>query len=138
MSSAAQNSSISEIYEKEIKKTSGPILIIFSINWSRFTRTFNQRRFWNLQFLVACTRLYNPLCLSDGRSETPFLTFLGGFCITAPAQILDLFFFFITAPFHPRTTREAVYPALLVKYTERQRWSCPPVNPSVCTVGFEE
>ena len=44
--------------------------------------------------LVACTRLYNPLCPSVGRSVT--------LC------------FFFAAPAHPHATKVAVYPALLI------------------------
>ena len=38
-----------------------------------------------MQFLVACTLLYNLLCLLVSNT---FPVFMGAFCITAPAQIL--------------------------------------------------
>ena len=68
--------------------------------------------------LVAFSRLYNPLCwsvvLSVGRWPLAFLAYpahSGVFCITAPAQMLELVFF-ITAPAHLHATSVAVYPAL--------------------------
>ena len=47
------------------------------------------------------------------RSPFAFSAFLGVFCITAPAQMLELAFF-ITAPAHPHATSVAVYTALFL------------------------
>ena len=64
-------------------------------------------------FSVACTRLYNPLCPSVGRSDT--ICFFGiywrfwGYCSCPTAWLV----YFITAPANPHATRVAVYPALL-------------------------
>ena len=65
-----------------------------------------------------CMRLYDPLCPSVGRSvrrsvTLSFFGVTGGFCITAPAQMLGLLFF-ITAPAHPHPTSAAVYPPLFL------------------------
>ena len=53
--------------------------------------------------------------------------FSGVFCITAPAQVLELAFF-ITAPAHPHATSVAVYPALL--NSERFFLHYAPAQPS--------
>ena len=67
---------------------------------------------WLSIFLVACTRIYNPLCRLVGqsahRSPLAFSAYTGDFRIT-PAQILELVFN-ITAPAHPR----AVYTASII------------------------
>ena len=52
--------------------------------------------------------------MSVGRWTLAFLafsTYLGVYCITAPAQMLELACF-LTAPAHPHATSVAVYPAL--------------------------
>ena len=49
-----------------------------------------------VNFLVACTRLYIPLCPSVGPSRLAFVNFF-------------------TAPAHPHATKGAVYPALFLK-----------------------
>ena len=61
-----------------------------------------------------------------------FFGITGGFCITAPAQMLGLAFF-ITAPAHPHATSVAVHPAFfffLVTVTlvcRSVRWSIGPL-----------
>ena len=68
------------------------------------------------QFLVLCTRLYNPLCpsvgLSVGQSALAFLALRAVFCITAPAQMLGSAFIII-APAHPHVTSACVYGLVL-------------------------
>ena len=56
-------------------------------------------------FLVTCTRLYNPLCPSVGLSV---------------CQSVTLCFF--AAPAHPHATKVAVYPALLRCALSEERW----------------
>ena len=75
-----------------------------------------------LSFFFLFSRVHATLqpAMSVGRSVGPsvrpsvrisFFGVTGGFCVTAPAQMLGLTFF-ITAPAHPHTTSVAVYPAL--------------------------
>ena len=52
----------------------------------------------NVSFLVACTRLYNPLCPSGGLSVGPSVR---------PSRLA-----FFAAPAHPHAIKVAVYPAL--------------------------
>ena len=69
-------------------------------------------------FLVACSRLYNPLCWWVGR-HLLFKVFFAffGVCIPAPAQMLELACF-LTAPAHLHVTLIAVYPTLLITQIE--------------------
>ena len=66
-----------------------------------------------LQFLVACTRLYTPLCRSVGRSvghTTFFMIFILGPYCSGPNGLVTS----NMAPAHPHATLVAVYPALLL------------------------
>ena len=67
-------------------------------------------------FLVACTRLYTPLCPSVGRSVCRFVTlyffygFFFGASLLLPKWSSDLKY----GPFYPHATSVAVYPALFL------------------------
>ena len=68
-------------------------------------------------FLVACTRLYNPLCSSVGRSVTLYFLFMFLFLwLLLPKWSCDLKYM---APAHPHATLVAVYPALLNNKKQR-------------------
>ena len=66
-----------------------------------------------LQFLVACTRLYTPLCPSVGwlvgRSHFTFfmISIFGPYCFSPNGLVISNM-----APAHPHATSVAVYPAL--------------------------
>ena len=61
------------------------------------------------EFLVACTRLYNPLCPSVTLCFFGVYWRFWGHCSCPTAWLV----YFITASAHPHAIRVAVYPALL-------------------------
>ena len=81
----------------------------FIVRWSVGLYVPSYRRSNPFIVVVACTRLYHPLCWSVRRSL--FWASLGVFCNTAPAKMLQLAFF-VTAAAHPYAISVTVYPAL--------------------------
>ena len=95
---------------------------IFVLSFFLFPRSFSSFFRFCSFFLVACTRLYTPLCPSVGRLVRHILLFLG-FCglwphCSCPNDLVSS----ITAPAHPNATGIAVYPALFGIALNPFRW----------------
>ena len=74
-------------------------------------------------FLVACTRLYNPLCpsvcRSVGRWHLAFSTFTGGFGVTAPAQLPSWSILSLPLPIRTRLGQPYIRPCYSLKLVQR-------------------